>query len=261
MSNTKIALKTFPDLVDQHKDLPVDYFEVAIRPTIFGKETSLDTQLEAYATIADKVIGIHGAIYREGVNLLDPNAKEMNQKAFHYVNEASRYFTNSNYNLFHPGNIIPNSNCSFNTLFNFLKTNHLENLVIEFEPFFAYDQRFVFPIHAIKDWEIFKNTIQKPIVLDTAHCFITAQALGYKFYHYFETLVKKLNPNIIHLSSTDMSDGGINDKHLPFEKGCIDFKKLAPLLYNKTLVIEVNNVSENDIYYIKSIMQKVTASS
>ena len=89
MSNTKIALKTFPDLVDQHKDLPVDYFEVAIRPTIFGKETSLDTQLEAYATIADKVIGIHGAIYREGVNLLDPNAKEMNQKADNEIIEIA----------------------------------------------------------------------------------------------------------------------------------------------------------------------------
>ena len=258
MSQTKIAVKTFPDLVTKHKDLPIDYFEISIRPTVFGKQTSLESQLASFKDIKDSVIGIHGAIYREGVNLLDPKSESTNQKAFNYVKKAQDYFPNCQYALFHPGHIIPNSACSFETLFSFLKNNFLDKLVIEFEPFVAYDQRFVFPIHNSQDWATFQEKIQKPIVLDTAHCFITAQALGYDFYSYFEKLTTLLSPKIIHLSNTDLSDGGLNDKHLHLSEGVIDFSKIAHLLENKILVIEVNNITNHDIEYVHTILEKVS---
>lgn len=259
MTESKIALKTFPDLVDQHKDLPVDYFEVAIRPTIFGKKTSLESQCEAYKPIADKVIGIHGAIYREGVNLLDPDSLKTNKEAFDYTQKAANFFPNIDYILFHPGHIIPNTRCSFETIQQFISKNRFDKLSIEFEPFFAYNQRYIFPIHSIDDWVRFQQSINTPIILDTAHCFITAQALGYPFYDYFNTLVEVLKPKIIHLSNTDLSDGGKNDKHLPFKEGVIDFEKLAHCLQNKTLVIEVNNVSIEDINYVKSLVKTTTS--
>ena len=74
MKPTAIVLKTYPDLIQQHKLLAVDYFEVPIRPIIFGKKASLDEQLTAFSGVKEKVIGIHGSIYRESVNLLDPAA-------------------------------------------------------------------------------------------------------------------------------------------------------------------------------------------
>ena len=93
--------------------------------------------------------------------------------------------------------------------------------------------------------------------MDTAHCFITANALGYDFYDYFGMLVDKLNPAVIHLSTTDLSDGGLNDKHLHFDQGVIDFAKLKKYFVNRLLVIEVNDVSVDDINFIENLMEGV----
>lgn len=257
MSKTKIVLKTFPDLIPIHKSFPVDFYEVSVRPVVQGSPMSLQDQLDSYQPIKEKVIGIHGAIYREGVNLLDPDAHKDNIEAFNYTLEASKYFTNFEYIVFHPGHMISNSRCSFETLFSFLDTHDLPKLMIEFEPFFSYSSRIVFPMHSVSDWMKFQQRINRPILLDTAHCFVTASALGYDYYDYFKHLTKVFNPSVVHISTTDMSDGGINDKHLPFKKGVIDFKKLRSCLVNRTLVIEVNGVSESDISYLESICENV----
>ena len=254
---TKILLKTFPDLVSEHKKLPVDFFEVSVRPVVQGKKTTLEEQFQAFEPIREKVIGIHGAIYREGVNLLDPAANQANLEAFNYAFEASKVFKNFEYIVFHPGHMISNSGCSFETLFKFLKTHSLPKLMIEFEPFFSYSQRLVFPMHSVSDWVKFQQEIQKPILLDTAHCFVTANALGYDYYDYFSHLTEVFDPKVIHISTTDMSDGGINDKHLPFNKGVIDFKKLRHCFTNRTLVIEVNGVSKDDIFFLEEICNSV----
>jgi endonuclease IV len=256
-AQTKIVLKTFPDLVSIHKKFPVDFFEVSVRPVVQGVKTSLEQQLDAFEPISHKVIGIHGAIYREGVNLLDPAENQANLKAFNYTLEASKVFKNFEYIVFHPGHMISNSGCSFDTLFAFLKTHSLPKLMIEFEPFFSYSQRLVFPIHSVSDWVKFQQKIQKPILLDTAHCFVTANALGYDYYDYFSHLTEVFDPKVIHISNTDMSDGGINDKHLPLKNGVIDFKKLRHCFENRTLVIEVNGISKDDIFFLEEICNSV----
>ena len=258
MANSKILLKTFPDLIQYHKELPIDYFEVPVRPVVQGEKMSFEEQMELFAPISEKIIGIHGAIYREGVNLCDPAAKQANLDAFNYVKRAGEVFKNSEYILFHPGHMISNSACSFETLFSFLDSNAMPKLMIEFEPFFSYQSRLVFPMHSVSDWLKFQQRIRLPIVLDTAHCFITAQALRYDYVDYFFHLVDVLNPKVIHISQTDMSDGGYNDKHLNLNKGCIEFEKIRPCFEGRTLVIEVNGVEKEDIFYLENLVELIT---
>ena len=105
----------------------------------------------------------------------------------------------------------------------------------------------------------FQKRINKPILLDTAHCFVTANALGYDYYKYFNHLTEVFDPKVVHISTTDLSDGGINDKHLPFDQGVIDFKRLRSCLVGRTLVIEVNGASESDIRFLESICENIIA--
>lgn len=259
MTDTAIVLKTYPDMIDQHKQLPVDYFEIPIRPIIFGKAVSLAEQVEAFKPIKNKVIGIHGSIYREGVNLCASKSYDTNKQAFDYVEEAAKTFTSIHYQLFHAGHMIANEDCSFKYLFDFIGQHRLEKLMIEFEPFFSYKERLVFPLHTVEEWLAFKQKAQTEIVLDTAHCFITANALRYNFYDYFDQLNDALKPSVIHLSSTDLTDGGYNDKHLPFNQGVIDFKRLKHCFKGKLIVIEVNDVTLADIEFTKELIELVRA--
>tara|TARA_B100001989_G_scaffold11710_1_gene7443 strand:+ start:517 stop:1296 length:780 start_codon:yes stop_codon:yes gene_type:complete len=259
MSNTIVVIKTYPDMVNQHKSLPVDYFEIPIRPIIFGKPVSLEEQIEAFLPIKHKVIGIHGSIYREGVNLCDSGSFAINKQAFDYVEQASTVFDSIHYQLFHAGHMIANKDCSFKHIFNFIQQHKLEKLMIEFEPFFSYKERLVFPLHTVEEWVEFHKIIKTDIVLDTAHCFITANALRYNFYDYFSQLTEALNPSVIHLSTTDLTDGGFNDKHLPFSQGAIDFKRIDHCFRGRILVIEVNNVSLADIEFTQQLIETIKA--
>jgi len=259
MTTTTIAIKTYPDSIIRHAALPVDAFEVAIRPVIFGQETSLETQLQACEPIKDKVSGIHGSIYREGVNCCDPAAVRCNKQAFEYVRQATLYFPNSQYSVFHPGHLIANTACNVTQAVSFIRAHPLPKGMIEFEPFFSYKERLVFPLHTVAEWADFSRDIGRPIVIDTAHCFITACALGYDYYDYMEALVAALRPTVFHISTTDASDGGKNDKHLHLYDGVIDFKRLAPLFVGHTCVLEVNDVTPADIAYFQDCLASVPA--
>ena len=131
--------------------------------------------------------------------------------------------------------MISNSKCSFETLFS-LDTHDLPKLMIEFEHFFhifleLFSYALCFRLDQIQ------QRINRPILLDTAHCFVTASALGYDYYDYFKHLTKVFNPSVVHISTTDMSDGGINDKHLPFFKGLLIFK-LRSCLVNRPWLLK-----------------------
>ena len=158
------------------------------------------------------------------------------------------------YILFHPGHLIANSACSFEHFFSFVSQHSIEKLHFEFEPFFSYSDRLVFPLHQVNEWIAFQQRHQHPMILDTAHCFITCNALGYDFYSYFAALTKAFNPSTIHISTTDLSDKGFNDKHLHLADGAIDFERLLPSLLNRTLILEINDISFTDINYLRNLL-------
>src|SRR4051794_942164 len=112
-----IGVKVYPDTLKLYRDWEVDFFEIYIRPLDReNRPIDLQSQLLSHESIRDKVLGIHGGILYQNVNLMDEGLAEHTQASIQLTLDAADYFYNCQYIVFHPGNMIFNRNCSFKAL-------------------------------------------------------------------------------------------------------------------------------------------------
>ena len=255
---TEIGIKVYADKLAPYINWDVDYFEVYIRHIDhLGQKVTLNDQLEMLKPIQHKVKGIHGGILYQGVNFLNKDRSEDNKKALDIVFESLDFFPNCAYIVFHPGVFENVTSCSFESLFNWIRPINDSRFMIEFEPFFAYKERYLFPLYKVKDWLTIKNEIQKDIVLDTGHALITARALNYEPHTYITDLIDVLQPKVMHIANNDARGDGYEDSHLALSDGELNFSLLSSHLSNKLLTIESNELSFNDV----SLLRRCVATS
>jgi sugar phosphate isomerase/epimerase len=253
-----IGIKVYPDTLHLYQNWDIDFFEIYIRPTDRdNKPLDLQSQLLVHEPIRDKVIGIHGGILHQNVNLMDESLAEHNQASIELTLEAAKYFYNCQYIVFHPGNIIFNKNCSFRYLIETVSQIKDTRFMLEFEPIFGYKNRYCFPLHRIEDWAALKAATNKELILDIGHALITAYAMNYNPTDYLKEFIRVINPRVIHVALKGLASeqDGYEDSHPHLYEGDYDLFNLTNELKDRILTIEVKDPDLLDLSLLKHVVK------
>ncbi len=263
----QIGIRAYDDNVEEASKLNSDYFEIAVRASYHksgevrhsypkSEDMVKATNIRAFEKIRDKVIGIHGAIQEQGVNLMNRARNIINEKALGAVITANSKFDKCRYIVMHPGRVEKGyeEDCSFKYLYGLMKDYPYPKLCLEFVPVFSRASRDVFPMHSVDDFKRLKDKTGKEIVLDIGHAAITARAMRYDMVDYISKLIEELDIKILHIADNDDSGDGYNDSHLHIGKGDVPIEQIVREHKDKIefAIIEVNGITPKDIGLVTS---------
>ncbi|MBW2981457.1 sugar phosphate isomerase/epimerase [Candidatus Woesearchaeota archaeon] len=247
----KIGIRVFPDNVEEVSKLNVDYFEAAVRPA---------TDLKVYDSIKDRIAGIHGAILTQEVNFMNRLYRSVyNPPAISKAMKAADEIPECKYVVFHPGYIAERAEeCSLDNLEKLMRRYDDERFHLEVVPVFAYQERYVFPVHSVEDYKRLKKETGKKMLLDIGHAMITARAMNYDPVDYISRLIEELDIRIVHVADNDERGDGYEDSHLHIGEGNVPIEKI--LRKYKDIIefatLEVNGVNAKDIELVTDWLQK-----
>jgi len=132
-------------------------------------------------------------------------------------------------------------------------------IVLEVVPVFAYNERFVFPVHSVEDYKKLKDKTRKNIILDIGHAMITARAMRYDPIDYIGRLMEELDIKIMHIADNDERKDGYEDSHLHIGEGNVPIEQILRQFKDQIefATLEVNGVNPKDIELVTSWLQKV----
>ncbi len=256
-----IGVKVFEDNMADMLKLDVDFYEITVRPE-YTKDGQVvpETNINSFDKIKDKIVGIHGSILSQGVNLMNRARNKQNKKALEISLKAADKF-NAQYVVFHPEYFERGrmSDCSFENLFNLMQGYNDPRLYLEFVPVFGYKERHVFPIWHLDGWKKLSEQTDKRILVDTGHIMITARALKLPPIEYATQIIMGLNAEFVHLADNDGGLDGFEDQHLPIGKGNVPNKEI---LFNikrivKYLLIESGKTTQGEVNLVRSYLRNI----
>jgi sugar phosphate isomerase/epimerase len=253
---TTIGTRAFEDNVQDVIKLDADLFEIAVRPEHSRNgELIPETNLKSYDILKDRIIGVHGGILYQGVNLMNRARNNVNEKAIELALKAADRF-NCKYIVFHPGYVERNKaeDCSLENLCSLMKNYADKRLLLETIPVFAYKERHIFPIYHVDSWKRLQDKTGKNIMLDIGHAAITTRATKQNPVDYINSLITELGIQFMHIADNDSSKDGYEDSHLSIGKGNVPIEQI--LKQNKDRIsfatIEVDNTTQKDIELVRS---------